>query len=341
MPTVHMLHDVQPTVLTLCKQGANRQRIFLKKEQADEDLHVLPGGGGLIRKAEGESWSYFYCVVAEPGMREDPGVGDGQGSGIEDQWRDEDEIRKAAHFFAKSDRLITGLHDTVEPYGALVENAVALADFEVMDPMGVKQTIRKGSWYVGIEPSEAGRKAIDAGEFTGISLEGTGLREPVELAKASEEEKQSIWRKLGEALGVPLREDTGRLNDDTSREETVTVDTTKQDEALAGEVAEIKKQTGAATVAITELSGIVKGLVERFEMKEKKEKEEEKEPTPADLKKSIDELAKHRRLQAGRVRRRHRQAGRPGLQAGRQPRHAQEEVRLGLRAERNPLRRPR
>ena len=176
MPTVHMLYDVQPTVLTLCKQGANRQRIFLKKEQADEGLHVLPGGGGLIRKAEGESWSYFYCVVAEPGQREDAGVGDGQGSGIEDEWRDEDEIRKAAHYFAKSDRLITGLHDTVEPYGALVENAVALADFEVLDPMGVKQTIRKGSWYVGIEPSDAGRKAIDAGEFTGISLEGTGLR---------------------------------------------------------------------------------------------------------------------------------------------------------------------
>ena len=70
----------------------------------------------------------------------------------------------------------------------------------------------------------------------------------------------------------------------------MTVDTTKQDEALAAEVAEIKKQTGAATVAITELSGIVKGLVERFEMKEKKEKEEEKDPTPADLKKAIDEL---------------------------------------------------
>ena len=254
MPTVNFLSDVEPTVLTLCKQGANRQRIFLKKEQADEGLHVLPGGGSLIRKADGSDWSYFYCVVAEPGKREDAGVGDGAGSGVEDQWRDPEEIRKAAHYFAKSDKLITGLHDTVEPYGTLVENAVALADFEVLDPSGVKQVIRKGSWYVGIEPTAAGRKAIDDGSFTGLSLEGTGVREPVELAK-SEDEKRTIWNKLGEALGLTpaesLRKGSDTLTNDTSGEEKTVADTDKNTEKLSSDVEELKKSTGAATTAIT------------------------------------------------------------------------------------------
>lgn len=293
MPVVHLLSDVEPTVLTLCKQGANRQRIFLKKEQADEGLHELPGGGSLIRKAEGESWSYFYCVVAEPGRREDAGVGDGRGSTIEDEWADAEEIRKAAHFFAKSDRLITGLHDTVEPYGTLVENAVALADFEVLDPSGVKQTIRKGSWYVGIEPTPEGRASIDRGEFTGISLEGTGVRAAVELSK-SEDERRTLWKRLGESLfgSDSLRKGTDTLNTDTPGEDHAVSETkTDTSEKLTTEVEELRKQQGAATTAITELSGIVKGLVERIDLKEKKDKDEEREPTVADLKKAVDELA--------------------------------------------------
>jgi hypothetical protein len=203
MPPVHLLYDVQPTVLTLCKQGANRQRIFLKKEcgegKAEVELNSRPE---LIRKADGDDWSYFYCVVAEPGNLEDAGVGDGAGSGIDDMWRDEEEIRKAAHFFATSDQLVTGLHDTVEPFGAVVENAVALADIDIMDPNGVMQTIKKGSWYVGIRPSDEGKAKIDAGEFTGLSLEGSGYRELVDLQKAEQQDKRSLLRKIAEAIGV-------------------------------------------------------------------------------------------------------------------------------------------
>lgn len=202
---VHLLRDVQPTVLTLCKQGANRQRIFLKKEQKDEGLIELPGSHAVIRKAEGEDWSYFYCVVAEPGAREDPGMGDGAGSSIEDMWASEDEIRKAAHYFAKSQMLVTGLHDTIEPFGAVVENALAPADFEVEGPDGT-QTIRKGSWYVGIQPSDEGKAKIDAGEFTGLSLEGTGYRELAELQKAQsdEDEKRGLLKKMADYFGVDV-----------------------------------------------------------------------------------------------------------------------------------------
>lgn len=57
----------------------------------------------------------------------------------------------------------------------MVENAVALADFTVDG-----ETIRKGSWYVAIEPTEEGKAAIEKGEFTGVSIEGFATRELVE-----------------------------------------------------------------------------------------------------------------------------------------------------------------
>jgi hypothetical protein len=285
---VHLLRDVQPTVLTLCKQGANRQRIFLMKEQKDEGLMPLPGGGEVLLKAEGDSWSVMYCVVAEPGKLEDPGMGDGAGSGVEDLWKSEDEIRKAAHYFAKSERLVTGLHGTVEPYGTVVENAVALADFDVTGPDGQPHTIKKGSWYVAIEPSDEGREKIDAGEFTGLSLEGTGYRELVELEKSQEDEKVSLLKRVAVALGLSpeaLAKDSGTLN--VTPQEESDVDEKKFNE-LDGKVETLVKGHGALSEAVTGLVGTVNNLVERLDSKGKKE--EEAEVTAADLKKSLDEF---------------------------------------------------
>jgi hypothetical protein len=288
---VHLLRDVQPTVLTLCKQGANRQRIFLMKEQKDEGLITLPGGGEVLLKAEGDSWSTIYCVVAEPGTLEDPGMGDGADSGIEDLWKDEQEIRKAAHFFAKSDRLVTGLHGTVEPYGTVVENAVALSDFTIDGPDGQPHMIKKGSWYVCIEPSDEGRAKIDAGEFTGLSLEGSGYRELVELEKSQdEEEKVSLLKRLAVAIGLApeaLLKDSGTLKNDP--EEDGTLADEKKIEEMGEKVENISKAQSALTTAVEGLVGTVNGLVERLDANKKKDEQKE-EVTAADLKKSLDDF---------------------------------------------------
>lgn len=291
MPKVNHLSNVQPGVLALCKQGANRQRIFLKKEQETQDRVGLPGGQRLLRKAdEGTDWSYFYCVVAEPDATEDPGIGDGRGSGIDDMWASADEIRKAAHYFAKSNPLVTGMHDTIEPYGAVVENAIALADFDVLAPDGTMQTIRKGSWYVGIEPTPEGKLAIDAGEFTGISLEGTGERTLVELAKqdGADAEKRGVLKKVAEYLGLSLPTETGTLSTGTS-EEDEDVDEKKITE-LDAKVETIAKAQGAATTAIEGLIGTVNKLVERIDNGSSKEGDEK--PTPEKLQKAVEGLAK-------------------------------------------------
>jgi hypothetical protein len=289
MAPLHLLYDVKPTVLTLVKAGANRKRIFLMKEEdrAPEDkLIELPSTGRLICKAEdGADWSYFYCVVAEPGNLENAGVGDGAGSGVDDMWRDEVEIRKAAHYFAKSDRLVTGLHSTVEPYGSVVENAIAMTDFTVVDPTGNAQVIKKGSWYVGIEPTQEGRVAIENGDFTGLSLEGTGMRQRIEKADEQVDEAKTLWKRLGQALG--LHGPTGSVEQqDSDQEDDDVADNAKLD-AVATEVEEIKKAQGAATTAIEGLVGTVNNLIERIDTKKKDEEDEE--VTPADLKKSLDE----------------------------------------------------
>jgi hypothetical protein len=176
MATVNALRNVVPIALTLCKQGANRQRIFLRKSAvAEADLLTLPGGEMKILK-QGADWTTFYCVVAEPGAEEDPGLVGDQDS--VDVWESDEEIRKAAHELLKQGAFVNLAHDgPAEPGCAIVESAVALADIDVDGTV-----IKKGSWYVGIEPTADLRKSIEDGEIEAISLEGSGVRVPIEKA---------------------------------------------------------------------------------------------------------------------------------------------------------------
>jgi hypothetical protein len=168
MAPTHALYDVDPYALTICKKGANRQRIFLKKEHVEPTVH-LPGRESLIKDG-GTDWSTFYCVVAAPGAEEDGGIG---ADGVVDTWRDETEIRKAAHAFARNKGYVNAMHGAMAESGCtVVENAIALSDFDVDGT-----TIQKGSWYIAVEPSPEFKARVDSGDITGVSLEGTGMRE--------------------------------------------------------------------------------------------------------------------------------------------------------------------
>jgi hypothetical protein len=189
---VSQLQDVIVEAITLCKKGANRQRIFLRKsaEVAEAELMALPSSHRLLKS---EDWSVFYCVVAEPGAEEDRGVimKDGvlQPDPVEgiDVWASEDEIRKAAHRFAKNKDFVTRLHESMTPYGEVVENAVALTDIEVNG-----EVIKKGSWYIGVEPNEEGKRKVEAGELESVSVEGTGIRTPVAKKALSSGERKTM-----------------------------------------------------------------------------------------------------------------------------------------------------
>jgi hypothetical protein len=173
---VNLIRDADIRAISIVDKGANRKRFFLTKSDG-EQAEVLTDTRPLLKS---EDWSVAYCVVAEPGWHEGPGIGAEEPHTL-DRWADEDEIRKAAHRFMRNGGLVNKLHESLEPYGQLVENAVALDDFTVNG-----ETIAKGSWYIAIAPSDEGRQAIDKGEFTGISIEGMARRELVE--KASEDD---------------------------------------------------------------------------------------------------------------------------------------------------------
>lgn len=186
---LNLLKDVDPARISLVDHGANHKTFFARKREdgqdevveakdRDEGLIDLPSSNRLVKA---EDWSAVYCVVAEPGWEENPGIGAPEPD-VPDLWADEDEIRKAAHRFAKNGGLINAMHQGIEPYGQMVENYIVPSDFTLIAPDGTPQMIAKGSWVVVIEPNDAGREAIEKGEWTGVSLEGAGVRVAVEKA---------------------------------------------------------------------------------------------------------------------------------------------------------------
>lgn len=173
MSPVHLLSGADIKAVALVGKGANRKQFFLRKEDGAE-LAQLNGGGRIVKA---DDWSTVYCVVAEPDWHENAGqIGD---SLIDDRWASADEIQKAAWGFMANGALINKMHSSMEPYGTVVENFIAPADFNVDG-----EQIRKGSWVIAIQPNDEGRAAIEAGEFTGVSIEGIANRE---LVKAWDE----------------------------------------------------------------------------------------------------------------------------------------------------------
>jgi uncharacterized coiled-coil protein SlyX len=170
---VHLLSDVDVVAISLVDKGANKRKFYLRKKEEGwktEEEFEIPGPARLVKT---DDWSTVYCVVAEPGWRENPGVG--ASTDLEDEWASPDEIRKAAHKFMRNGALVNKMHETLDPYGSVVENFVAQSTFLVGEEL-----VKEGAWLVGIEPTEEGKLAIEKGEFTGISIQGSGVRKLVE-----------------------------------------------------------------------------------------------------------------------------------------------------------------
>lgn len=293
MARVSQLSQVRPYAITICKEGANRKRIYLRKENQTEPAVKSPAPLRIL-KAEGD-WATFYCVVAEPDWIENPGMtGD-----VPDVWANEDEIRKAAHHFAQSDQLVNAFHDSLEPYGTVVENFLAQTDMQVEG-----ETIRKGSWVVGVAPTEEGRRAIEAGELTGVSLEGDGVRTVIEV-----DDDRTILQKVKELLGVTtaIPAESGNVETTLAKEDDVTPITEEQIQNLetkateqASAIEDIKKSGSATEAAVTGLVDTVKDLVGRLDAKNKDEDDPKDKlkksleglvESVEDIRKSIDALA--------------------------------------------------
>src|SRR4051812_41694269 len=173
---VHLLSDVDVVAISLVDKGANRRKFYLRKQEgAVAEEFDVPGPARIVKT---DDWSTVYCVVAEPDWRENPGIG--AMTDLDDEWADSSEIRKAAHKFMKNGALVNKMHETLEPYGTVVENFVAQSTFLVGGEL-----VKEGAWVVGIEPTDDGKNAIEKGEFTGISIQGSGMRKLVEKSEDS------------------------------------------------------------------------------------------------------------------------------------------------------------
>lgn len=168
MPTI--LKDASITAISLVDRGANLKKIFLYKRADDATPDTASANPGALWESQlikagraPDEWSTFYCVVAVPNEVDQQG----------DVWT-ADEIRKAAHDFVEGGGLINFMHKTMEPVGKLVESSIALEEMRVNG-----EHIPKGSWYIAVRPNPEMKKAIERGEVTGISVQGSARREPV------------------------------------------------------------------------------------------------------------------------------------------------------------------
>lgn len=175
---VTLLKDASIEAISLVDKGANGHSFFLFKRASnfvDPDGHMHfehPASeavvkqspflvGGETDKNGKKNWKVAYSVVAVPGEVDIQ----------KDVW-DEEGIREAAHnFLRKNSAIINYMHRDLDKVGDLVESAIAPADFKVGDTV-----IKAGSWYIGVEPNENLRKQIEAGEITGVSVQGSSKR---------------------------------------------------------------------------------------------------------------------------------------------------------------------
>lgn len=142
------IKDAEITHISLVDKAANLTKFFLLKSDLNLNKRI-----DIIKS---EDFTKVYGVVYTPDME------DSQGDIMNAQ-----EIEKASNHFMKACQNIDLNHDFTTKAGTLVENAIALQDMQIGET-----TIKKGSWYIAVEPSQESKEMIKKGELTGFSMAG-------------------------------------------------------------------------------------------------------------------------------------------------------------------------
>ena len=178
------------TVCIPVDKAANKKSFLITKS---EDGKASFSAYGKIVKTDTDS-HYVTGIVYEP-MTEDS-----QGD-----YMTEEEIRKAAHWFAKNGDGIDIQHNFEKFEKAeVVENWIAKADFEIG-----KEKIKKGTWLMTVEITDPDVwAAVEKGEITGFSMGGTGIysEDDVDPDSLSKSEGKSFFKKLAKMFGFEVVE---------------------------------------------------------------------------------------------------------------------------------------
>ena len=186
----YAISDAKISFVSLVDKAANKKQFLITKS---ENGTASFSSFGRILKADADS-HFVTGIVYEPMVEDTQG-----------NYMTEEEITKAAHWFAKNGNNVDIQHCFQKCEGAdVVESYVAKCDMEIEG-----QSIRKGTWLMTMEITDSDVwNAIQKGDITGFSMGGAGVysEEDVELPVEKQNESKGLFRKLAKAMGFDVVE---------------------------------------------------------------------------------------------------------------------------------------
>lgn len=180
------ISDAKIQFVSLVDKAANKRQFLITK--ADEGQAQFSTVGKIL-KTDADT-HYVTGIVYEP-LTED----------AHGNFMTEDEIRKAAYWFAKNGDKVDLQHSFEQADGlSVVENYVAPSDMEIDGT-----PIVKGTWLMTVEvQNEDVWSKVQKGEVTGFSMGGMGRYSETETDLTDTVEKQGLLKRLASFLGVDV-----------------------------------------------------------------------------------------------------------------------------------------
>ena len=189
------ISDAKIQFVSLVDKAANKRQFLVTKAK---DGQAQFSTFNRILKVDAET-HYLTGIVYEPMVEDAHG-----------NYMTEDEIRKAAYWFAKHGDEVDLQHSFESADGlSVVESYVAPSDLTVGDT-----PVAKGTWLITVEcANESVWQAVQKGELTGFSMGGVGKysEEDVDLEDLTKdggnaEEKKSFLKRLAKFFDVDFVE---------------------------------------------------------------------------------------------------------------------------------------
>lgn len=187
------ISDAKIQFISLVDKAANKRQFLVTKQEGDSAQFSTTA---KIVKVDAAT-HYITGIVYEP-LAED----------AHGNFMTEEEIRKAAYWFAKNGDKVDLQHSFESAEGlSVVENYVAPSDLTIGEA-----PVAKGAWIITVEcVNDDVWQAVQKGELTGFSMGGIGKYSEEETAledvtKTAENEKRSLFKRLGELFGFGIVE---------------------------------------------------------------------------------------------------------------------------------------
>lgn len=187
------ISDAKIQFISLVDKAANKRQFLVTKQEGGSAQFSTTA---KIVKVDAAT-HYITGIVYEP-LAED----------AHGNFMTEEEIRKAAYWFAKNGDKVDLQHSFESAEGlAVVENYVAPSDLTIGEA-----PVAKGAWIITVEcVNDDVWQAVQKGELTGFSMGGIGKYSEEDIAledvtKTAETEKRSLFKRLGELFGFGIVE---------------------------------------------------------------------------------------------------------------------------------------